>query len=131
MCKLNASEVISSFNEIVNQANAGKQTAESAAKALYAKAAELRAMADSLTLLARQLSGNTSGVPAGRETIYLKEGERHPKAPKPGRKPSKAKKSKKPISEYRRMQLQEQCRMMRERKQKQALVEHFAETKIS
>lgn len=76
MYKMNASEVMASFNEIVNQANAGKRTAENVAKDLYAKAAELRAMADALTLMARKLSGNTSNEPVGREVIVLKDGER-------------------------------------------------------
>lgn len=74
MCKMNANEVMASFNEIMNQARKGEQTAEQVSKDLYAKAAELRAMADALTKLARQLSGNTSNEPAGREVIVIPEG---------------------------------------------------------
>lgn len=139
MCKMNASEIISSFNEIVSQASAGKKTAESVANQLYAKTSDLRKQADDLIMLARQLSGNASAEPVGRDTIYLKEGERHPKAPKPKRKPSKAKTKTKTIPDDQltpeqlaaRNKRREICKMMLERKKQKALVDKFAETKIS
>ena len=132
MCKMNPNEVMASFNEIVNQVRKGEQTAEQVSKELYAKAAELRAMADALIRLARQLSGNTSNELIGREVIVLKEGERHPKAAKPGRKP-KAKKQRRTyvLTEEQRQVRRELCAKMREAKQQKALVEKFAETKIS
>lgn len=57
MC-MNVNEVVTSFNEIVNKAAKGKQTAEQVAKSLTQQAAELRKQADALVLLARQLVGN-------------------------------------------------------------------------
>lgn len=138
---MNASEVVTSFNEIVSKAQSRECKAQDVARKLQAQAAELRRQADALVLLARQLVGNTDTNL--KEPIILKEGERHPKAPKPGRKPVKAKtKQRRKITqaeidamtpERRAKYLAnvERCRKMREAKQKQALVEKFAQTKVS
>lgn len=137
---MTANEVVTSFNEIVNKAAKGRQTAEQVAKSLTQHAAELRKQADALVLLARKLVGNADV--SLRQTIVLKEGERHPKAPKPGRKPKvKSKAYHKPtqaeidaMTPERKAQYLanvERCKKMREAKKKNSLVEKFAQTKIS
>lgn len=138
---MNPSEVITSFNEIVSQANAGKQTAEQVAKALIAEAEELRGRADRLVKLARQLTGNISlSEPINRKTILLKEGESLRRKKAKEVKPTKPKYHKPTQAEIDAMTPErrakylanvERCAKMREAKQQKALVEKFAETKIS
>lgn len=133
MCKISVNQIVELAEQLRDQSVQNAATSNKVADQLRAMAKRLRNEADMLDRLASNLSnGLSSGEPAGRRTVALKEGERHPRAPKPGRKPkAKVQKPKAPISDERRAQLQEQCRRMREAKQKNALVEKFAETKIS
>ncbi len=128
MCKINVKALKEQVDAMASAIVKEESTKFKVIEQLTAKAAELHAAADVLTMLANNLRNGLSDTePAGRRVVVLKEGERHPKA----QKPKSEKKSKKIISEERMRQLQEQCRMMRERKTKQALVDKFAETKIS
>lgn len=133
MCNINANELKNLVDGMASAIAKEECTKRKIIEQLTAKAAEMHAMADALTQLANNLrNGLSDDEPAGRNTMYLREGERHPRAPKPGRKPkAKVQKPKRPISDERRAQLQEQCRRMREAKQKNALVEKFSQTKVS
>lgn len=131
MCKINVNQIVELAEQLREQSTRSEATNNKVAEQLRLSAKRMREEADQLDRLAANLvNGLMTDEPAGRKVIVLKEGERHPKASAQGRR-AKKRKPKYPISEQRRLQLQEQCRMMRERKQKQALVEHFAETKIS
>lgn len=143
MCKININQLVEQAQQIQSQVSKRESTDYVIADKLIAKAKELRKQADELETIASQLRvGLSDGEVAGRKTIVLKEGERHPKAPKPGRKPKvKTKKQRKitqadidamtPERREKYLANVERCRKMREAKQKNALVEHFAETKVS
>lgn len=63
-------EVMSLFMEIMNQANAGQQTAKIVAKQMYEQAKKLREMSDQLCLLARKLDGGQ--IAADKKVVVLK-----------------------------------------------------------
>lgn len=143
MCNINANELKNLVDGMASAIAKEECTKRKVIEQLTAKAAEMRAMADALTQLANNLrNGLSDDEPAGRRTVSLKEGERHPKAKqaKISSKPSKPKYHKPTQAEIDAMTPErrakyyanvERCRMMREAKKKNSLVEKFAQTKIS
>ena len=141
MCNINANELKNLVDGMASAIAKEECTKRKVIEQLTAKASEMRAMADALMRLANNLrNGLSDDEPAGRNTMYLREGERHPKkrrnraktTPKPYHKPTQAEID--AMTPERRAKYYanvERCRMMREAKKKNALVEKFAQTKIS
>lgn len=143
MCNINANELKNLVDGMASAIANEECTKRKVIEQLTAKAAEMHAMADTLTQLANNLrNGLSDDEPAGRKTTHLREGERHPRLKRVAekQKPSKPKYHKPTQTEIDAMTPErrakyyanvQRCEQMRYAKAQKAMVEKFKETKIS